>query len=482
MKPLTNQKIAGILLKMESATIPNQFVHNGVDFWPYIKISIIGRLRNIHVQVKHHSKFVYVLRLSISEISKVLKALYRCRIVDAKANLKGNFYPTMILAPYEHRYEKTRGGCLNKHADAIRGYCDAYQTIGLIEYNFSSKWGERRASDSHILTIMPSLLNVKYCILSAFRRSTDKWSIETNSLNNVFKSEGIGIELNSSNLFLEAKRVWEASLYCKEYLMRYQVKHLINIVYSNYIAIGFVLAARQLGIKTTEYQHGSQNDTHPIYTGWTLIDTSGYQLLPENYWVWSLRNQQRIQQWAQHSQSHNAKITGNFYINPFLSNNTERVKSTVILLTLQDPSQFPVFMYNAISNSPKDWIWWIKEHPRYKLTSSIWKRFEDTSAQIFDVSDEHLYTLFSKVTMHVTGYSTCAFEAEIFNLPTVFFDETARFGYQELIANYEHFVFASDENEVVDSIIKLTDITVKQSGYIEAASYKVDELLKVSGD
>jgi hypothetical protein len=457
-------------------------VYNGVDFWPYIKISVIGRLRNVHVQVKRNSKFIYILRQSISAIGKVLKALYHCHIVDVKANLKGRFYPTMILAPYDHRYEKTNDGCLNKHADAIRGYCDAYQTIGLIEYNFSSKWRERRASDSHLLTLMPPLLNLKYCILSVFGRSTEKWSLETKQLNNVFKSEKIGIELDSNNLFLEAKRVWETSLYCKKYLMKYQVKHLINIVYSNFVAIGFVLAARQLGIKTTEYQHGSQDDTHPIYTGWSLIDSAGYQLLPENYWVWSQLNQERIQKWTKYSNNHSAKITGNFYINRFLSTNINKTTNNTILLTLQDPTQFPVFMYNAIANSPKEWIWWVKEHPRYKLTRRIWKKFEDASAQIFNMSDEHIYTLFSKVTLHITGYSTCAFEAELFDLPTVFFDETARLGYQELISNNEHFVYASDENEVVDSIKRLSGVTVKKSGYIEVASHTVNELLTVSED
>jgi hypothetical protein len=77
----------------------------------------------------------------------------------------------------------------------------------------------------------------------------------------------------------------------------------------------------------------------------------------------------------------------------------------------------------------------------------------------------------------MTGYSTCAFEAELFNVPTIFFDKHAEHGYQSLINKCAHLIYADNAQKVLQSIDTLAQVPILRSGFIESAVVSVDELL-----
>ena len=460
----------------------NVFDYLGVDFWPYIRISLIARLKKQHNIAKKSHRMVYVLSQTIDTIKKILHNYFYRFLLDRAGNLPNQDYKVMLLAPYAHRFDKCALGYLNKHADSLRNSTQSPDKIGLIEYAFNFKSRKKRGSMSYLLGFLPEFLELKYRVLSVFGKAqasvSDEWQSGTDLINAVFKKQNINVSVQAGSLHLEVRRVLELATHCQVILRKFKVEHLINVVYCNYITIAFILAAKQLGIKTTEYQHGSQDETHPHYTKWSLIEKSGYTLLPENYWVWSKNTFAYMSQWVDKTSFHNVRLTGNFYISPYLSEVKQSHKKKVILLTLQEPSLFPSFMFEVIKQTSDEWEWWVREHPRFKMRASFWNKLVDLSNNhIVNVSDGHLYHLFPNVAVHMTGFSTCAFEAELFGVPTIFFDKHAEFGYQSLISRCKHLVYAPNAEQVLASIDDILDIPITPSGFIEEAKHSVDYFL-----
>ncbi|MEP0356964.1 hypothetical protein [Paraglaciecola sp.] len=479
---LSNAQIIRIIEIIEGGLIPDAFTFQNVNFWPHIRISLIARLKKQHKETVKSSKLSLVSTQVIKTCKKIVQSFWYCNWLDRRSNLKKVQYTTMIVAPYVHRYGATKAGFLNQHADALRNSSADSDSIGLIEYSFNFKQKKKRASDSKLLYLMPDLLGLKYQILSVLgihkKNCSSKWLAAVDHINCVFAKENIAIYLNPQNLLLEVRRIEELASVFKKELLKHDVKHLINIVYCNFIAISFILAARKLGIKTTEYQHGSQDETHPHYSRWTLINDKGYELLPENYWVWSKNTFGYMSEWVDKTSFHNVRLTGNFYISPYLSEVKKSHKKKVILLTLQEPSLFPNFMFEVIKQTSDEWEWWVREHPRFRMRASFWNKLVDLSNNhIVNVSDGHLYHLFPNVAVHMTGFSTCAFEAELFDVPTIFFDKHAEFGYQSLISKCKHLVYASNFEQVLASIDDILDIPITPSGFIEEAKHSVDYFL-----
>jgi len=468
---------------IEGSLSPNIFSYHSVDFWPYIRISLIARLKQQHKTVKKSHKVVYVLSEVRATIKKILlNYLYRF-LLDRAGNQPEQDYKIMLLAPYAHRFDKCGSGYLNKHADSLRNSTLGQDKIGLIEYAFNFKSRKKRASASYLHGFLPEFLELKYRFLSVFGNNhslvSADWQYGTDCINTVFKKQNINISVRSGSLHLEVQRVFELATHCKAILRKFKVEHLINVVYCNYTTIAFILAAKQLGINTTEYQHGSQDETHPHYTKWSLIGSSGYTLLPQNYWVWNQYTLRYMREWADKTTYHKVTLTGNFYLSSYVTKSQPKPKKkNIVLLTLQDPKLLPAFMYDAIQRSSREWHWWVREHPRYPLDQQTWAKFiECSNGQAVDVSDSDLYELFSNVKIHTTGYSTCAFEAEQFNVPTVFFDTLALDGYQSLINKCPHLNYADNVQKIMQSFDSLPQVPIVKSGFIETAIHSVDELL-----
>lgn len=93
-------------------------------------------------------------------------------------------------------------------------------------------------------------------------------------------------------------------------LQRARPRLAFVVGYYSVEAMAFVLACRELGIVTTDIQHGVQGELHPAYSGWPAAPDGLHALLPDAFWVWSAWEQEAIQQWCKATR-HAALVGGN---------------------------------------------------------------------------------------------------------------------------------------------------------------------------
>jgi len=198
------------------------------------------------------------------------------------------------------------------------------------------------------------------------------------------------------------------------------------------------LACRDLAIRSVELQHGQQGDHHPMYNGWTCPPRGGYASIPEVFWMWGERSVRRIEAWAGRTHYHRALLGGNPWLT-FCREHPSEVsqdnaawfgrlddhRGSVALVSLQPVALtdcVPDFLLEAMASSPEV-LWCIRLHPtmiserskvKERLGSALAGRYElerSTSAP--------LYELLAHVDVHLTGWSSVAYEALALGVHTI---------------------------------------------------------------
>lgn len=58
--------------------------------------------------------------------------------------------------------------------------------------------------------------------------------------------------------------------------------------------MGIIASAKQLGISTTEVQHGKQGKLQAAYSGWYFFPENGFLNMPDNFWCWGKKSVDNI--------------------------------------------------------------------------------------------------------------------------------------------------------------------------------------------
>jgi hypothetical protein len=230
------------------------------------------------------------------------------------------------------------------------------------------------------------------------------------------------------------------------------------------------LACRRLGIPVLDLQHGKQGRFHHAYTHWQQVPKGGWQLLPDVFCVWGEESRTNIVSHLPERESHHqAVVVGNLWMalwngedHPVLDPEHEaflrrlsRFRRTV-LVTLQPLNEpLPDTLLDAMTRAPADWMWLVRMHPNMRASTGILsERLERVAAGRFEMTlatAMPLYALLRHAGHHVTGWSSVAYEALSFGVPTTLIHPTARQLYPDYIAR-DHFRYAADGEALCRSI------------------------------
>lgn len=186
-------------------------------------------------------------------------------------------------------------------------------------------------------------------------------------LESVREKTGINIEYNKDILIRTVLSIksWE-KVYTKIIELT-KPRYAISLVYYSDAIYGFNLAARKLGVRSIDLQHGSLGKAHPAYY-FNKVPDKGFNLLPDIFWVWSASNYKDLKSWAKNT-SHKVVLGGNPWMG-FLkqernvNNNLQKLKP-VILFTLQPTNDIiPSYFYKVIEETKDEFEWWLRFHPR----------------------------------------------------------------------------------------------------------------------
>lgn len=211
-----------------------------------------------------------------------------------------------------------------------------------------------------------------------------------------------------------------------EILKKYSPKVVFFVGFDYHYAL--ILAAKSLGIKTVDLQHGVQAGWSPVYNNWQALPAHGYDLLPDYFWVWGDYDKAKIEE--NFPVSSVVPIVGGF---PWLErqkqlfsvpldevNVLQRIKSEGLpigVITLQDQVEFPGLFAEIIAATTGSVRWIIRRHPKH-LSLNLSKLNRTVLHGKF--YDNMNFSLILKVCdIHLTECSTSVIDSDYFGVPSV---------------------------------------------------------------
>lgn len=252
-----------------------------------------------------------------------------------------------------------------------------------------------------------------------------------------------------------------------------------------------VYAAKSLGIKTVDLQHGVQAGWSPVYRHWQSIPLNGYNLLPDTFWVWGEYDAKKITETfgKKTGIDGNLALIGGFpwldrqkdFANMVLPESLLKLKNQsgkndseiesslsisgcpsisglkpgyrIGLLTLQDQGTFPLLFAHIIAETTGRVVWIIKRHPKHKSIDLSSVSGNALYGQVFD--DTSFLNLCDIADIHLTECSTAVIEADYFGIPSIVTGEQGMLNYKDFIDSGTVFYVDSIESfdEQIDSIL-----------------------------
>jgi len=132
-----------------------------------------------------------------------------------------------------------------------------------------------------------------------------------------------------------------------------------------------------------------------------------------------------------------------------------------VLVTLQKGVEFRAQLFPAISESPRDWLWMVRLHPRMVnelgAIEGELQSLGHPGINVREASALPLYPLLQTADVHVTWFSTCSIEALAFGVPTVLLHSL---GCKTFRRHVDAGVMAgaSTAGEILDGIQLLSDV------------------------
>ena len=258
-----------------------------------------------------------------------------------------------------------------------------------------------------------------------------------------FSSHNLEGIIDIDKLTQRANHIKRLSNLFKQIIKNNSVKICFITNYDNINGMALCYTCHELDIPSVELQHGVQGDLHFAYGRWLNVPREGYNTLPSVFWTWSREQQHFIDKWAKGiSTKHRAFWGGNPWVEmwkgkdnkltQYYSHKINKIKnndpdSIYILYTLQplEGDILPDNIVEAYRNSPPNWRWWFRLHPRQlkrssKIIQHLQEELKIPGSDIKLVSELPLPIILNYAHAHVTQVSSAILEAEIFNVPSVF--------------------------------------------------------------
>lgn len=242
---------------------------------------------------------------------------------------------------------------------------------------------------------------------------------------------GLGLDpwaliAEARNVRLRARALWPL-------LVAAAPRAVVSVCYFAPLSAALTYTAKALGIPAVDLQHGKQGPYSP-YSHWGQIADGGYNTLPDLFWTWGESSAEAIARHLPAAEGAPEVIVGG---NPWpalwlegrappgaLPLALERrlaAAERVILVSLQPIDEpFPAHLLDAIARAPRSWLWLIRLHPhmRKDLDRHAARLPADANVEIEHSSTGLLYALLRRSRLHLTCWSTVAYEAQLMGVPT----------------------------------------------------------------
>lgn len=494
---INNKELISILTSIEADLDVNSIKYDGYVIWPLVRIQLAMRLMHAsrpQIMSGNPSPQKMSLKQVDRKIRKVATILGR--------NLKNGPLRKKDLAFMIRTSERSNlvgGTWYSRHGDCFSDMFEDKYSIQLLEFSDNGLFPTPQPRSSFLLDIEFSTNEIKRKLtrynkiskISGFSAFLEHLEINKILWSDAEKqvSESLQTIFALKKTFTRIIRKLDPELF------------FITCCYCEK-SMAAILACSDLNIPVVEFQHGAQNDNNPFLTHWTKVPSDGYEMLPDLFWNWGEASAERIQKWAGKTTRHKAFVGGNLWISKWIRDGFQtddcneydivrlfQPNKKHLLISLQLwPDSLPAFLLDILRDSPCEWFWHFRQHPRHPISEKELKQilgnFSKVNYELHTASAMPLYLLLKHIDLHLTGYSTVAFEAAQFSVPTIFYHTNARDGFKRIIDD-NLFCYADDRDRLLFQIKKklIRDINVSENNnYIEIDCDKQINCLKAMID
>lgn len=266
-------------------------------------------------------------------------------------------------------------------------------------------------------------------------------------------------------------------------LQKYNPKVVFFVGFDYYY--GLILAAKELGIKTVDLQHGVQAGWSPVYNNWQALPRNGYEMLPDYFWVWGEYDKCKIEEnfpienicalvggypWMSRQED--------FFSDSKLFKQNDAYKIGVI--SLQDQKIFPKIFSDIVLSTKGKILWVVRRHPKHQNI-----KFDHLIDIVLSGKkyDECNFSIILKnSSIHLTECSTSVIDADYFGVPSIVTGEQGFINYKDFIEDGSIFYIksSSEAQKVIDDILCFEKVS--KMNVINNSDTTKQALEKILGD
>jgi hypothetical protein len=282
-----------------------------------------------------------------------------------------------------------------------------------------------------------------------------------------------------AGFILALSHILEGALYKKG------IQAFYLICFYQPVCFAFALACRRLKIPCVEFQHGQQGDSHYMYSRWENYPKGGYELIPSDFWCWGEMSAVRFRQWAKKEGVHRVWVGGSPKLaavisDPLLPYKPRKWNRPIqkALVCLQF-TELPDFVWESINESPEI-VWLIRLHPRFAEEAESFQalckqKIKSTSKwELERPTTGNYYELLREVDVQLTGWSTTAYEALSFEVPTILIHANGAETMREFV-QAGTFKYAGDSKTLLNCLRNPAFEVPKGDPYIKTDPVGIEE-------
>lgn len=487
-----------ILFDIERHIDVNEYWIDGVQVWPIVRRDIwmhLLSLKNIQrlaqpvpVDMGQKAESSGVSGKTRSKMGRI-PAL--CRLLSSHLSQVLEPADVLFWSRQEDHTEIFSEGVVDRIIDPMMWFVrnEGYTTLKLSRSDSLERKGISQVEPSVIVT--PDQMQ-ESCIIEPPRGSAEE-------LITAIKEIIPYLPITNSHAISAVRRLNSRSDYFEIVLDMVKPRLVMLGVFYAADAMALIHACRRRNIPVVDVQHGKQGLYHAMYGGWSVMPVKGYSVLPDVFWTWGSESAEVIRlSLPEQSSRPQAIVGGNRWLATWKTQNKHRLTvqqdvqyllgrmndfQRTILVTLQPLSDpLPSPLLEAMKKAPPDWFWLVRTHPHQrKDISNLESRIEATGLQAYDIqcaSSAPLYPLLYRSDIHVTCWSSVAYEALAMSKPTILVDPTALKLYDSYISR-NLFSYTSTADELLDAITELPGkpLPKEANSYIETSDNIAKEAL-----
>ena len=486
-----NHKMAiETLMQIEDAVDVTGLFYKDLNVWPLIRLELWNNLL--------HQRTAPQTTIDLSELAESTAASffsthsylsylkYRENHKRTLQELRGMAPPeALFFSRAEDHADQFQGKYYNRHLDPMLETVSRQGKVLKIEMGTEAMADTLpRFHASRFIDSIPYLrYDAKRSIIRAFRDPVRMPAVEGfDALQQAVEQCAPGCLFSEEEVMIRAECILHFRDYFLGILRAVNPISVFQVCYYYDLAMALNAAGKRAGIPVVDIQHGKQGRFHGMYTHWQHMPEKGYALLPHFFWCWGMRSAENIAKWFPPvGGAPQTVIGGNRWLARWKSGLVMDLgvqpgkpspdAAKTILFSLQPLEQpIPEFVLEAMKQAPDHWQWLVRLHPLQKKRSTEIKQLLDLhsiNAEVDEATEKPLYQLLQSATNHITLWSTVAYEASQFEIPTLLLHPTAAVLYEEEI-NRQEFYFV----QTAEALIEALDFPYVQSAtpFIETNS------------